>query len=143
MRIEHLLIGVAIFIAVLSLGISMYAEQTNLYNLNGDDDLFSGLNLTSIEDNYESTEGTLRDSSLAGGSQIKDEDTESSIYKEAIGQVRKIGTSVSDTGKIVNAAGRETNLVPSFIIDLLIRGIIILAVAFVIYMIARYKPQRD
>lgn len=143
MRIEHLLISVAVFIAVLTLGVSMYIEQTDNYGVSNDQDLFAGINLTSLDEDYKDHQSDLSGSTLGGGSEIKEEDTESSIYKDAIGQVKKVGTSVSNTEKIITVASKEIGIIPSFITDLWVRVVIILSLSFLIYMIARFKPQRD
>jgi len=142
MRIEHILIGIAIFIAVLTLGTQMYLDQEDNYDIGLNGSLFDKMNLTGLDDDYETHKSDLRDNSLGGGSAVSDEDTESSIYKDAVDEVRKMGTSVSNANKIVTTvSGSEVLNIPEFITDLLLRVIIVLAIVFVIYMVARFKPQ--
>jgi len=146
MRFEHILIGLAVFFAVISLGVSMYIGVgdtkgiMNEYEIVYDSNLFSNLtenDYASYKDNLDS----LKEDNLEGEEDVSSESTESGIYKAALSQIGKVGSIVTTPFKLIgNIANKTKGIIPNYIRDLLRNVIIILSIAFVVYMFLRFKP---
>lgn len=142
MRLEHLLIGVAVFLAVITLGTNIYTDSLTNYDLTPDEDLFANITRGDNQ-NYVSQIEELEADNVGGDLEVGDTDTESSIYVKGIKQIKETGQSVSNTNKLIANAAKKTGIVPEFIYQLIVRIVIILSIVFVIYMIFRYKPHNN
>jgi len=135
MRIEHIFIGIAVFIMVFALGLNLYNDQISKYSLTDNSDKF-------VKIVNESLDGTvIRLQKSTQDQTISTEDTESSAYKSNVPAVREIDTGVPKIINIITNYNTETGLIPMFIIDSFIWIIWILAMVFILYMFMRFKPQ--
>ena len=136
MRIEHVLIGVAIFLLVFTLGNNLYVNQIDSYDTEDNTDKWDGVTRNlSVDDRIVS----LRENTEQ--QEISTDDTESSMFKSNVPAIRDITNAIPLVTKTLNNINKETGLIPEFIGNALVWIISILGLVFVIYMIARFKPQ--
>ena len=137
MRIENLLIGLAVFVAVISLGVTMFIEQVENYDYSADTTIFT--DILNVSEDYEDQQDMIEDGTIGGGMRVEDEGSDNLIVAAA-GQIKDISGSVAVAGNTISTTTRETGLIPDFISQLFINIIVILAIAFALYMFVRFKP---
>lgn len=134
MRIEQIFIAIVIFGVVFTLGINMYVEQADKYGYSDD----SFLNLTGViqqKTNYtDDLEGYNQPL------QVQGEDTEASTIKSGFSKVQGMWGTVAMGLQAIPLIGKQTALIPDYVIAGILAILGILGVVFIIYMIMRFKP---
>lgn len=140
MRIENILIGLAVFFGVISLAVGMYANVSTNYNFESDDTLFANLTKNDYSE-YSTDIDELRDNSLKEDEgSLKDVDNEVTLYIKALNLIRRIGSIITTPINLIENIALKLPI-PNFIARMVGDIIIILGIAFIIYMFVRFKPQ--
>lgn len=136
MRLEHVLIGIAVFLLIFTLGYNIYVNQIDEYNLidesSGFQDISNNVSLNNQIDR-------MKDNTQ--GQDVSTEDSESSLYKRNTPAIKDITNSIPIINNLFNNINKKTGLIPEFVTNSLIWIISILGFVFIIYMFARFKPQ--
>lgn len=140
MRLEHFLIGLTIFGLIILVGANSLLDINNNYELNGNPEIFSDELKETTNITYNEMED-LRDKTQLG--EITDDTAEGSLYKDAYPSALKIWDGQQIVGKTLGKLQQETGFFPTWLTDPFVIILGILAGTFVLYMLIRYKPQRD
>ncbi len=138
MRIENLVISTIVLVVVITIGASLYMDQQVRYNPGEDTTMFNKI-LNKTDSYINKTPYELQGTTQ--GQPTSDEDTEAAQYRDNVPAIKSIFASVGIAASLLSLFHVETNLVPPIIISALNAILIVLAGVFIIYMIARFKPQ--
>lgn len=135
MRIEHILIGVAIFGFVMVTGLTLFTEQVdNNYISDANTSIFQ--NLTTPADRAHQQAEDIRDDLQNKGiiSGVVD------FFADAASTVKRTFSNIGLVGESVENIAVQTQMVDQPLVDLIQVIFMVLAGTFVLYMFWRFKP---
>ncbi len=137
MRIEHVLMALAIFAVVIITGYNLVLDQDTRYNL--------GIDSTGFNEYRDAiNESELLKESLRSDTQlesVEDESTEESFFSGAVKGAVGIYDAGAVVGRIITKSIKGTGFIPGYMGTLFIIVISVMAGSFVLYMLMRFKPQ--
>lgn len=139
MRIEHLVIGLAIFGFVIVTFASLYSDTLTNYGIDGDDTIFNELEI----DKDVSTNESLDFLSSIQSDTIETEETEGALYKDQIPAARKRVSGLTLLQKTGNTLVEETGIIDNSVLILLFTISTVVFSAMIFYLFWRYKPPRS
>lgn len=137
MRIEHFFYAMIIFIVVIMTGSNLIVQQGEEF---GNDYDVSKL---AVLDNSISQEQSkaLDTQQKASGELATDEATEDAMFKGGFSSIKDVTTVAGRVGNMTNYAVSETGLFPYWYENAFKAFITVASMAFLIYMVLRFKPQ--
>jgi len=138
MKFEQLFIGFIVFGLVLFVGYGLYYQSYLSYEMDTDLSIFGDLN-TTLNESVDVTRELEADSQNL---EVGEEGTEGRLYLADVGLVKKASLIKTNVGNAFAAIQRSTGgIIPVWIWNTLLAMIGALLLAFLIYMIMRFKPQ--
>ena len=137
-RFEQIGIAIVFFGLVILLGSTLLTEVNVNYNLNAD---------TSVYDNYTQTVNRVRNVAEEGRnttqlSTTTEETTDGELYKGQVKTTLKVWDMIPIVKNSIELMSKTFNL-PIFFIESFYTILTLIGVAFGLYMIMRFKPQKD